>query len=115
MQKKGWYLIAYDIKQARRLKRVHRFFKKRALWVQQSVFFAQCSEAELHDWLNEALTLMELKEDDLRAWPIYHPSKVWLQGESPFREGLTVPDRSRSEREGNPLTRLFRRFLGEVR
>jgi len=110
VQKSGWYLIGYDIREKRRLQRLHRYLKKRAIPVQKSLFFAKCSEDELYQLLQGASHLIDEREDDLRAWPINHPSEVWLHGQSPFAEEVKVA-RSTATRS-NPLSAILSLFRG---
>ena len=86
MERKGWYLVAYDISDPRRLSRIHRFIKKHCIAAQKSVFFVQQSEAGMNHLLDKIAKLMSLKEDDLRAYPILHPKKVWSFGPNPMAE-----------------------------
>lgn len=80
MAHSNWYLVAYDISHPRRLQRVHRLLKKRALPVQKSVFFFQGHEGQLKQLLDEVATLMKKKEDDLRAWPVDRMGEAWMYG-----------------------------------
>lgn len=78
-----WYLLAYDIRDARRLQRVHYYLRKRALAAQQSVFFLHATDAELQQTLDGVAQRIHRHRDDVRAYPISHPAEVWLAGQSP--------------------------------
>jgi CRISPR-associated protein Cas2 len=91
MRHRHWYLLAYDISEPRRLQRVHYYLRKRGLAAQESVFFLHASEAELQDILDAVAELMELREDDLRAYPIQHPAEVWLTGQAVVAGPLLQP------------------------
>lgn len=80
----GWYLLAYDIADPRRLQRVHYRVKQRGVAVQQSVFFVHATEGELTTLLDELSALIQPREDDIRAYPIAHPGEVWLSGQRPL-------------------------------
>lgn len=80
-KKDQWYLVAYDIRDDRRLRRVHRLLRRRALPVQKSVFFYQGHEGKLRHLLDEVAELMDLCQDDLRAWPVDRLGEAWLYGE----------------------------------
>lgn len=86
MKREGWYLVAYDIADNRRLQRIHRYLKKYGVAAQKSVFFVQGSEDRVNRLLDEVAEMMVLKEDDLRAYPILHPSKVWSSGTNPMAQ-----------------------------
>ena len=86
MAQKGWYMVAYDIADPRRLKKVHGVLKKKGIAAQKSVFFVNGMEAWVDELLNELTSVMEPKADDLRAYPVIHPSKVWAFGPNPLSD-----------------------------
>lgn len=86
MERKGWYLVAYDIADPRRLVKIHRLLKKEGLAVQKSVFFTQGTESRLNRLLDCIADMMTLKEDDLRAYPITHPRDVWTNSSNPLAD-----------------------------
>lgn len=77
-----WYLLAYDIRDPKRLQRVHYYLRKRALAAQQSVFFLHVTDAELERMLDAVAARTDRHRDDVRAYPISHPADVWLAGHS---------------------------------
>lgn len=86
-----WYLLAYDIRDPQRLQRVHYYLRKRALAVQQSVFFLHATDAELQRTLDEIAQRIHRHQDDVRAYPIAHPAEVWLAGPSAVAGALLQP------------------------
>ena len=62
------YLIAYDIADPRRLRRVARLLEKRALRCQKSVFFAEVTPNQLQQILDEVEQLIDGRADCLQAW-----------------------------------------------
>ena len=80
MEKSGWYLIGYDIACPRRLARVHRFLKKEGLAVQKSLFFIDADQRQLACLFKGLANIIKAAEDDIRAYPISHPSRVWMSG-----------------------------------
>ena len=86
MERKGWYLVAYDIANPKRLQKIHYLIKKEGLAVQKSLFFVQGTEARLNKLLDQIASIMVLREDDLRAYPITHPKEVWTTGPNPLSE-----------------------------
>lgn len=84
MKRKGWYLVAYDIANPRRLLRIHNLLKKEGLAVQRSLFFVHGTEPCLNRLLDRIATIMALREDDLRAYPVTHPRDVWTNGPNPL-------------------------------
>ncbi|MDP2811895.1 MAG: CRISPR-associated endonuclease Cas2 [Rhodocyclaceae bacterium] len=64
------YVICYDISNPKRLGRLHRFLKKRAVPLQYSVFLFSGDDRKLDRCLAGAEKLIDGKEDDLRAYPL---------------------------------------------
>lgn len=80
MLRSGWYMFAYDIADPKRLLRVHRVMKQAGLAAQKSVFFVQGNEPEIKDLLNRLGKIIKHSKDDIRAYPVTHPSQVWTTG-----------------------------------
>ena len=64
------FVIGYDIAQPRRLQRVHRAMCKHATPLEYSVFLLVGSEADKDRCLAEMAALIELREDDVRCYPL---------------------------------------------
>ena len=64
------YLIAYDIADARRLRRVARLLERRAVRSQYSVFLFRGSREDVELLLDEAAALLSRAEDVIQAWPV---------------------------------------------
>jgi len=62
------YIIAYDICQPRRLRRVARCLEKHALRVQKSVFVYEGTADDLGNLLDAVAELIEASEDCVHAW-----------------------------------------------
>jgi CRISPR-associated protein Cas2 len=86
MERNAWYLVAYDIADPKRLAKVHRFIKQKGIAAQKSVFFVNGTQSRINAFLDEICAFMNPKEDDLRAYPIAHPSRVWTFGVNPLAE-----------------------------
>ncbi|WP_295888533.1 CRISPR-associated endonuclease Cas2 [uncultured Thiohalocapsa sp.] len=86
--RKDWFLLAYDIAEPRRLRRVHRRLRREGIAMQQSVFLLFGSETALCSLLDELAELMEPTEDDLRAYPVADPAELWLHGQSALQQGV---------------------------
>ncbi|MCB1866613.1 MAG: CRISPR-associated endonuclease Cas2 [Chromatiales bacterium] len=87
MDRPGWFLIAYDIADPRRLARAHRVLTRHALALQHSVFLYQSTGPRLAEVLDELGEIIDPRRDDLRAWPIADPAEIWFAGAAP----LTTP------------------------
>jgi CRISPR/Cas system-associated endoribonuclease Cas2 len=80
----GWYLLAYDIADERRLTRVQRATRRRSLFLQRSVYLFQGAGRELGELLDEVADLMHRRKDDLRVYALAGPADLWfLSGEVP--------------------------------
>ncbi len=76
----GWYVLAYDISDPKRLRKVHTYLKARGLPVQRSVFLIQTDLRQIRRWLNHLKKLIHAKKDDLRAYPVGDPTGIWMVG-----------------------------------
>lgn len=65
-----FYVIAYDITNATRLRRVARRLERAATRCQKSVFLFRGSHSTLQVLLNEIVRLMDLDSDVIQAWAI---------------------------------------------
>ncbi|MBX5472207.1 MAG: CRISPR-associated endonuclease Cas2 [Acetobacteraceae bacterium] len=65
-----YWLVGYDIASPRRLRRVHRYLKKRAFPVQYSLFLMRGTLRELERLLHDLAQLIHPRRDDVRAWPV---------------------------------------------
>ncbi len=86
MKRFGWYLVAYDIADPRRLRKVHHRMKKSGIAAQKSVFFVNGNENQVNDILDKIAAVMNIEEDDLRAYPITKPGEVWTNGPNPLAD-----------------------------
>ena len=64
------YIICYDITDPKRLGRIHRTLKKKALPVQYSVFLFNGTPEQLALCLARLEALMDPDTDDIRAYPL---------------------------------------------
>lgn len=113
MERKGWYLVAYDIANPSRLKKVHKHLKKNGIAAQKSVFFVRGTESRVNILLNEIETVMDRKEDDLRAYPIINPKEVWVFGPNPLADYPVVDFDSKPERAASPEKHIrFKQLSG---
>jgi CRISPR-associated endonuclease Cas2 len=64
------YLVAYDIADPRRLKRVARFLERRALRCQKSVFLFRGDRAAVAALLEGLTPLLAPQDDVVQAWPL---------------------------------------------
>lgn len=70
------WLIAYDIREPRRLARVHRFLTRVAVPVHYSVFAARGSLAAMRELAGELRARIDGRADDVRIYPV--PDKPFV-------------------------------------
>lgn len=88
MHRPGWYLVAYDIADPRRLRRVHRALRAVAIPVQCSVFLVHGTLKDIERLLEQLDLLIEPRQDDVRAYPVDAPDTLWLSGPRLLHGGL---------------------------
>lgn len=103
-----WYLIAYDIRDPRRLQRLHRALRAEALAVQRSLFLVAGSVPVVERLLDRLETLIDPREDDLRAYPVAAPDGLWLSGQRPLQGGLLGDDVPTAGPRGLPAAPAWR-------
>lgn len=114
MGRSGWYMLCYDIAGKRRLARVHRIMKKNGIAAQRSVFFVQGTEKDLNRLLDLIDRELKPKEDDIRAYPVESPRKVWTTGGVLEAFPLVMAGGSYKNQSGKkkPAVSLWKRLLG---
>ncbi len=91
-QVKTW-LVAYDIREPRRLRRVHRCLRKLGLPAQYSAFTVEADDAAIADHLARLERLIDTRVDDLRAYHLPARCPVWRLGRQAWPEGLVLAPR----------------------
>ncbi|WP_025324155.1 CRISPR-associated endonuclease Cas2 [Deferrisoma camini] len=103
------YLTSYDIRDPRRLQKVHRFCKERGLALQYSVFVMEGTDADRGSLAAGLEELIDPDEDDVRIYTLPQGVEVVPMGKaSPLPPGvvlvgvggagrLLVPDEARAE------------------
>lgn len=86
---KHW-LIAYDIRCNRRLRRVHQYVSKRAIQVQYSVYGLEADDRRIRDILDDLQILIDSDVDDVRIYHLPESCPVWLLGSQEFPEGISL-------------------------
>ncbi len=88
-QKRAW-LIAYDIRDHRRLARVHRFLKGCAVPLQYSVFGTQASPARIGKLAQELEQFIEPACDDVRIYAVPQPAHITMIGKRVLPEEASL-------------------------
>jgi CRISPR-associated protein Cas2 len=97
---KTW-LLGYDIGQPRRLGRVYRRVKKKALRLQYSVYTLELGSSNLLQFLDELGELIDEQVDDIRVYHLPDSCKVWKLGRGGIHDGVYLDAKS--------VTKLFER------
>lgn len=84
------WLIAYDIRDTARLVKVHRVIANSAMQVQYSVYLFDGNAGALRRLLDVAAREMDLREDDLRAYPVPRTSTLFMLGRGGTPSGVHV-------------------------
>lgn len=83
---KSW-LVAYDIREPRRLRRIHRHLRKEGASVQYSVFVVEANDRGM-DRLVVELQALVAPVDDVRAYHVPERCEVWTLGKQALPEGV---------------------------
>lgn len=86
---KTW-LVAYDIADPRRLRRVHRAVRRAGASVQYSAYSVPARDAELDALLQAVGTFIDPVADDVRAYHLPARCRVWTLGRQGLPEGVEV-------------------------
>jgi len=72
------FIVAYDICEPRRLKRVAKRLEQSAVRVQKSVFVYEGTRGELDAVCGDLMNLIDIHEDRIQAWGVHdsHPTKA---------------------------------------
>lgn len=88
-QRQHWYLIAYDVRDPKRLRRVHYHIRKHAFALQESVFLVRTDQRGLAALEDQLRKLVDPRTDDLRRYPVTGPAALWTAGRQEARlDGL---------------------------
>jgi CRISPR-associated protein Cas2 len=90
------WIVCYDIREPRRLGRVHRYLKKKGLAVQYSVFWVPASDVEMHSLVDGLKKLIDDRCDDVRAYKLPERSDHVMLGRSLLPEGVWFSDQAHS-------------------
>jgi len=80
MKKKHWYVLAYDIREPKRLRRTHAYIRKHGVSLQKSVFLIHTDRDGLAGLKQGVIERVNSKEDDVRLYPVRHPGALWTGG-----------------------------------
>ncbi len=82
----GW-LIAYDIADAKRWRKVYHLVRSVGFRLQYSLFWADIDAQTAHKLADELKSIIDPKADDIRFYPLDDDDEVLLAGPKPWPEG----------------------------
>lgn len=89
-QPKAW-LVAYDIRCDRRLRRVHACLRRQGMAVQYSAFIVEADDSGVQRVLERIRALIDARVDDVRAYHLPERCAVWTLGrQQEWRDGELV-------------------------
>lgn len=83
-------LLCYDIRDPKRLQRVHNCVKKVGLALQYSVFYLEMNNADVTQLLNRLSKIIDGSRDDIRVYAISRFEDIALLGASLLADGIQV-------------------------
>ncbi len=86
------WLLAYDIRDPKRLQAVWRSLRKEGVPLQYSVYLLAATRGQLDQVLSKLRQLIDEREDDVRIYPINESTKIWGLGSQFDNDGNTLSD-----------------------
>ncbi|MBK1620157.1 hypothetical protein CKO42_17255 [Lamprobacter modestohalophilus] len=94
----GIYVLAYDVRHPKRLRRVQQATRSVGIFVQRSVYVYQGSGASLAALVNRLRDLLNMQEDDCRVYVLSGADDLWFfAGSPPPLAGLGVNEMGKTE------------------
>lgn len=94
-QEKTW-LVCYDIRDKKRLARVHKRLRKEGCTVQYSAFSVRANDRQMEKLLAALEGEIDPREDDIRAYHLPARCNVWMLGCQSLPEGIALDSESAS-------------------
>lgn len=83
-------LVCYDIRDKRRLGRIHRCMTRWGLPLQYSVFYCQLTSKGRRQLEQQLRELMDERQDDIRIYGIKSYEDIQFAGRQPLPTGITI-------------------------
>ena len=93
MHRRRHWIVAYDIADPRRLKRVHRYLARRGEALQYSVFSVWLDETGMDRLMSGLARLIDPDQDDVRAWVVPPRAAVEVIGNGRLPGGVMLAGR----------------------
>ena len=82
------YIIAYDISNPKRLRKVHRVVKEYAMSLQHSVFIAPFDSILLNEMVQRLNDIIKPSQDDIRIYPLSNSNVPEIYGNRKLPDGI---------------------------
>jgi CRISPR-associated protein Cas2 len=105
------YLIAYDIREPKRLNRVHYFISKKATALQRSVFLVKANQSDIKSITGGLLERADTQVDDIRLYPLQSVDKIWVAGKQAEKMSGLYPSFSKKQKP-SLTSRFINRLFG---
>lgn len=89
-KKRRLYIVCYDIREPKRLSRVHRYLSRRGVAMQYSVFLVYTHSVGLSRILDGLNGIIEPRRDDVRAYPLPPNLDYVHRGRVLFPDGIDL-------------------------
>ncbi|MEY4979615.1 MAG: hypothetical protein RLZZ352_1885 [Pseudomonadota bacterium] len=86
------WLLAYDIRNPKRLQRVGRYIQREGLRLQFSVYILKGNRQHIEHVMEELRQLIDEKADDVRIYPLTENTRIWGMGQQFPDDGNTLSD-----------------------
>ena len=84
------YLVCYDIRDPKRLRRVHRCMRDWGLRLQYSVFYCRLNRRQRKGMVAALAQQIHTQRDDVRIYTIQSARPIRYMGTNPLPEGLML-------------------------
>ncbi len=108
-----YHLLAYDIREPRRLVRVHRYMRRTAVPLQYSVFLGWWNQRDVAAVLAGVSDIIDTAVDDVRCYPLPGRCEPITLGASLLPEGVDLLDGAANADAPGALLRLATGATGE--
>ena len=86
------WLLAYDIADPRRLQKLGRHMRKEGLPLQFSLYLVRGNKAKIDQLMNQLAAMIDVRADDIRAYPLGENVRIWGLGTQFEDGGFTLSD-----------------------
>lgn len=86
---KTW-LVAYDIRDHKRLRHVHRYLRREGAGIQYSAFCVEADDRRIAVVLERIRALIDSAADDVRAYHVPERCEVWQLGLQPLPDSIQL-------------------------